>query len=512
MENLPDSSPSPLGPAALDRATLLPGMRRGAGSAALGQIAGQLVSLAVLGVLYRAISPADFGLLGMALTWVMLVRLLGALGLGVAVIQRRDLDEAQLSALFWVNLAIAAAVSLAGAALAPLVARFYGVPEVAPVAAVLVGTTAVGALGALHQALLERRLRLVRLAVLRLAAQVLGGAAAIAAALAGWGVWSLVAQQYAEWGGLAALCWLAEPWRPARFRRSAVSGEMVRFGGYYTASGFMNYLAINADKIVLGQLGASGERQLGFYSQAFALMMRPVYLVTTPLAGVLLAVLARAAHDPAEYRRLLVEFLRLVGWLLFPAAIGMFVVGRDLVLVLGGGTWQPAGQLLTVLAPAMLVQGFFNLLASVLASAGRARELFFASLAIALVLCQAFIVGRMLGEEFGAADGGARAGRGLELFAHAGCRAVCADDVLLSADAGLVPGRTGSGTAGTAVGGRRDGQRGGGGRSGSPYRSQSSASRPPGGRSLAGRGDLSAAGPPRNRPLAPPAARLGPGG
>ncbi len=180
---------------------------------AAGQVASQVISLAVLAVLYRLIVPAEFGLLGMALTWVALVRLFGALGLGVAVVQRPEISDAELSALFWVNLAIAGAASLVGAAVAPLVASFYGVAELASVTAVLAGTTAVAAVGALHQALLERRLRLGRLAALRVAAQLAGGGAAVLAAVQGWGVWSLIAQQYAELGALAWFCWLAEPWR-----------------------------------------------------------------------------------------------------------------------------------------------------------------------------------------------------------------------------------------------------------------------------------------------------------
>ena len=187
---------------------------------------------------------------------------------------------------------------------------------------------------------------------------------------------------------------------------TAVTGELVRFGGYYTASGLMSYLATTADKIVLGRLGTAGEGELGFYTQAFGLMMCPVFLVTTPLASVMLAVLSRSAHDPAEYRRLLLEFLRLVGWLLFPAGVGMFLVGGDLVLVLMGHEWQPAGALLAAPAPAILVQGFFNVAGSVFASAGQARALFLGWMVIALVLCQAFFIGRLLGEQFGSPETG----------------------------------------------------------------------------------------------------------
>jgi PST family polysaccharide transporter len=406
MDRAPDSPATPSGAPLPANRGLAPAVRRSTWGVAAGQIASQCISLGVLAVLYRLIVPADFGLLGMALTWIALVRLLGALGLGVAVVQRPEMSDAELSALFWVNLLIAAGASLLGAALAPLVALFYGVAELTSVAAALAGTTFVSAVGVLHQALLERHLRLGRLAALRVAAQVIGGGAAIAAAVQGWGVWALVVQQYAEWGSLALLCWLADPWRPVWLKRTAVTSELVRFGGFYTASGLMAYLATTADKIVLARLGAAGERELGFYTQAFSLMMRPVYLVTTPLAGIMLAVLARSAHDPPEYRRLLLEFLRLIGWLLFPAGVGMVLVADDLVLVLGGSQWQPAGALLVALAPAILVQGFFNVAGSIFGSAGRAKELLLGSAVVALVLCQAFVVGRFMGERFGPSDAG----------------------------------------------------------------------------------------------------------
>ena len=98
-------------------------------------------------------------------------------------------------------------------------ASFYGVAELTSITAALAGTTFVSAIGGLHQARLERRLRLGRLAALRVAVQVVGGGAAIVAAVQGWGVWALVAQQYAEWGALSIFCWLADPWRPTWLRK-----------------------------------------------------------------------------------------------------------------------------------------------------------------------------------------------------------------------------------------------------------------------------------------------------
>ena len=264
----------------------------------------------------------------------------------------------------------------------------------------MAGTLVVAAAGAQHQALLERKLLIRRLVTARVIAQTAGGLAAVAAALAHWGVWALVVQQYVELATLDILVWWLESWRPGRWKKDSAAGDLLRFGGYYSLSSLMFYVAQNADKILIAWLlGGSrdGQAALGFYSQAFNLMMKPVYLVTSPMAGVMLSALSRVAQQRSELELLVARFYRMVAILLFPCGVGLTVVAIDVMLVLGDARWQPAGYLLMALAPTVLVQGLLNISGSVFAATGHARSLFFGALATAAVMIGAVMTGLWAG-------------------------------------------------------------------------------------------------------------------
>jgi len=375
-------------------------LRRSSRAVIAAQIAAQVVSLGVLAVLYRHLGLEPYGLLGMVIPLLLLVEILIASGLDVATVQDADLSHQQVSALFWVNQLLGLAMAGVMAACAPVLVWFYGlrghdVRGLGWLTVALAGTTVATALGMQHQALLRRKLRLGTLAWARLAAQAAAGVAAIAAALAGWGVWALVVGRYVELVALAALVWSLESWRPGFHLRRTGSMHLVRFGGHCTVASLMFYLVANADKVLVGFV--LGPAALAIYGQAFNLMMKPVSVVLTPLTGVMLAVLSRAAADRRQYRELLLGFFRFIGLVMLPSAVGLAIVAREAWRVLGGDDWAAAGPILSVLAAAILVQGFVGAMGSVFASAGRADRNSLASVCIAAVLCIAFVLGLYLG-------------------------------------------------------------------------------------------------------------------
>jgi PST family polysaccharide transporter len=359
-----------------------------------------VISLGVLAVMLRLVSREDYGLVGMVLPAVMLPRMAATLGLSTAVLQR-DLSHTQLSSLFWLNIAWGLVAAAVTAVCGPWLASSLDQPLLAPLCLALAGCTILVAIGNQHQALLERKLNFGPLAVARLLALVCGGFAGIYSARRGAGLWALVAQQYGELLVLAIWSWLLEPWRPGWPARNTPYGGLVRFSGYYSLSQLANYVAQNLDKLILpAMLGTRAAAAVGLYSQAFNLMMKPVYVLTAPLTGVMVAGLSHARHDPATHTAAAARFFRIVGIGLFPCAAGLAVVGSDAMTVLGGGGWTAAGPLLQALAPALFVQGLVNIATHVFASAGRSGTLLATTLLHLLLLAQGSIAGFLLGRTY----------------------------------------------------------------------------------------------------------------
>jgi len=370
-------------------------VRQGTRWMIVAQLASQLVSFVVLAALYRLVQPEQFGLLGMAVPLLLLARIFAAFGLNVATVQKRQLTRGQLSTVFWASLLVSSGVAGLVALCGPLLAHLYQAPSLAPVVAGLAGTLVIAALGAQHQALLERKLQIRRVATARLAGQIAGALAAVAAGFAQWGVWALVVQQYVELSLLAVLLWQCEPWRPGRWRGWRSANDLLSFGGFYSLSSLMFFAAQNVDKVLIAWWiggSSSGQAALGLYSQAFNLMMKPVYLVTTPITGIMLPALARVAHRPEQFESLAVRFYRMIAIALFPGGVGLSIVAVDLMLLLGGNSWRPAGILLTLLAPTILSQGPFNISGSLLAAQGRSRLLLLGASATALIMTTALLI------------------------------------------------------------------------------------------------------------------------
>jgi PST family polysaccharide transporter len=366
-------------------------VRVGIRATGMAQLCAQFISLVTLMVLYRWIPPEDYGLLGMVLPVLLLLRIAATLGLNVTAVQRSHLSAAEASALFWWNIGLGAVISAVTVLASPLLASFYGQPALWRLTAVLAGTSFVSCLGTIHQALLEREMRLGLLAWVRLAGHAAGVASAIPAALAGWRIWALVLQQYMELLVIAALLWGLHPWRPGWPSRSPPVGHHLRAGGYYSAAHLLLFAAGSLDKVWLGRV--AGERVLGFYSQAYGLMTKPVFLITTPLLGMVLTALSRAAGDRRLGRQLLRDFYRLLGVFLLPVGIGLVAVGDQAMLLLGGTAWAPAGSLLAVLSLAIPALGLVYMTVPVFSAVAGTKRLFVTSLGMLAVLIPSWWIG-----------------------------------------------------------------------------------------------------------------------
>ncbi len=385
MPALPDSLAGP-SPRDLGRRTA-----RGALVVAAAQLGRQLVALAGIAVLARLLTPHEYGLAGMAMAVVAFVSLFSELGLSAATVQKDDLTPEQVSGVFWVSAATGAALTALLASCAPLVARFYGEPRVEGVVAALSLGFVVSSLGAQHNALLSRRMAFGRASAVDATAFVAATAAGIGAAVAGWGVYALVAQFLTERAFCTAGYWAASGWRPGRPRRGAGVRSMLRLGGYLSAFNVVNYFARNLDRVLLGRVW--GADSVGLYSRAYTLMMVPMTFFTGPLQQVMVPALSRVAADRDRFESLYLRALRAVAAVSFPTMAGLLVAAEEAVAVVMGPQWGGVVPIFRVLALSALVQAVVSPVGWLYVASGRTDRLFRWSLIATPLIAAGFVAG-----------------------------------------------------------------------------------------------------------------------
>ena len=332
-----------------DDASLKSRAVRGAGFTSISQAVRLLLMVGSTVVLARLLSPEEFGLVGMVLAVTALADLLKEAGLANAVVQRREITHAQVTALFWLNTGIGVGLALCVVVLSPLLGWFYGRSEVVGLALGMAGVYAVAGLGVQHQALLMRRMRFSAIAGREVAAYLAGVSVAIATAAMGAGPWSLVALHLTVAVVRTLSVWLACSWRPGwPTVRAEGLAPMLRFGSLLSGATLLNYLARNADNVLLGRF--AGATALGLYGRAYSLILLPLQQVTQPLGPVAQSGLARVRDSRARFRkayRLVIAAVALMG---LPLVALMVAVADPAVPVLLGEQWADATVLFRLLA------------------------------------------------------------------------------------------------------------------------------------------------------------------
>lgn len=342
-------------------------------------------------ILARILTPDDYGMMAMVVAITGFAGLFINLGLSTAVVQRAEINHAQVSTLFWVNAGIGALVMLIVASLSPAVAWFYKTPELKAIVLALSLNFLINGLAVQHQALLNRQMRFTALAVIQIGAMVSGIAVAIFAAVKGFGYWALVFNSLTVSLFTVAGGWIASGWRPGLPRRDAGVGEMIRFGSDIVGFNIINYFSRNLDNVLIGRY--HGSTSLGMYSKAYQLLMMPITNLRDPLNKVAIPTLSRLQNEPEQYRNYYKKLLSILSFVSIPLVMFMFVCSDRIISLVLGAQWMEASDLFKILAVAGLIQTVSSTQGLVLLSSGKSRKYLLLGAANAFVTCLAFAIG-----------------------------------------------------------------------------------------------------------------------
>lgn len=369
---------------------------------AASRIALQLAIWPITIVVMRLLDAGDYGLMALATIVIGFVALFSELGLGLALVQARELDDTSARAATAAVVGFNAGVALLLVALAPLAAAAFGEPALQPVMQLLALEPLLAAFGVVPQALLERRLRFRELSIAQLAAGLTGAACTLAAALSGLGVWSLVAGALATSTLRTALAigFHGSAMLPRSLSLAPIR-PLARFGGHVIGARALWYWYGQADQLILGRLLHASA--LGYYSVAAQFAMLPVTKVMAPLNQVAFPLLSRLAGErpamQAAYRRL----IGLIALYAVGLCWGLAAVAGEFVQVLLGDKWAAAAlplAALALVAPLRMLSVFHN---TVVTAAGTPRAATVELAAASVLMPVAIVAGVLAGGLPGAA-------------------------------------------------------------------------------------------------------------
>ena len=299
-----------------------------------------VLNLVSIMVLARLLAPKDFGLVAMVTTVMGYLIVFKDAGLSTATVQRESITQAQVSNLFWLNVALSGAAALVLAISSPLVAWFYREPRLVMITLILSSTFFLGGLAVQHTALLKRQMRFKAIAFIQVASMLTGVVLGIGMAWLGYGYWALVFSNVVMVAAIVPLTWCAIPWWPQPPSRGSGIGSLVRFGTSMAGGGFIYAIAKGADNLLVGRF--YGADSVGLYSRAAALLNRPLDQFLFPITSVFVPALSRLQTQPERYRRTFLQVYESIALVSFLSTGLVLALSRPLTLVVLGPRWEKA--------------------------------------------------------------------------------------------------------------------------------------------------------------------------
>ncbi|MBZ5706573.1 MAG: oligosaccharide flippase family protein [Acidobacteriia bacterium] len=347
---------------------------RGAGATLASSALGLAIQIISTMILARLLTPKDFGLMTMVTTVSLLLMNFGLNGFTEAILQADDVDHYLVSNLFWINLGVGVLLTIGFAAAGSLLARFYGDPLVARVAVGISPTILITSISVQHLALLKRAMRFSAVSANDVLARVVGVVVSIVLGWAGWGYWALVAGAVALSLSTSLGAFYLCRWVPGLPQRRRGTRSMFQFAMNAYGRFSVNYCTRNLDNVLVGW--RFGPISLGFYKKAYDLFALSVSQSTAPLTNVAVAALSRFRGNPAKYRQHLLSAITVTAFVGMGLAAALTIVGKDLIRLLLGPGWEPAGRIFTFFGPGIGVMLIYYMHGWIHLSIGRADRWF----------------------------------------------------------------------------------------------------------------------------------------
>jgi hypothetical protein len=308
----------------------------------------------------RLLAPSEIGLATLAVAVVGLLAVVADLGMTTFLVQADEADRRTTSTVFWTALGLGCLGAVLVALTAGPVSEALDEPAAAPVLRALAGGLVLTSLTVVPAALLLRGMRFRAMAGRGVGAALVSAAVGIALAVAGAGVWALVAQNLTQNAVSLVWFWALARWRPSLTFSRPVLREAWRFGSALLGINLVQALRDRADGVVIGSLG--GLDLLGYWAVATRLLGLLHEVTMSVMDHVALPLFVRVRDDMPRFLRGFEAAGAMSTAALAPLVAVLAAVSPVLVPGLFGEQWVPSvlpAQLLAV-AYGVGAVGYFN--------------------------------------------------------------------------------------------------------------------------------------------------------
>lgn len=310
------------------------------------EIAAKLVAPITTMVLARLLTPDAFGVMVTAQMVISFAEIFTDAGFQKYIVQHEfkdDNDKYKSTAVaFWANL-IMSLVMWAGICIfANPIARLVGCDGNGIVIAVSCICIPLEAFSSIQMALFKRDLDFRTLFWVRIIGILIPLLVTVPLAFATKSYWSLILGMIALNFTNALILTIKSKWKPRWFFRIQLFKEMFSFTMWSMLEAISIWLTSYADIFIVGTM--LSQHYLGLYRTSMSTVGQITSIITAATTPVLFSSLSRLQNDREKFNAMFFKFQKLVGILILPIGMGIFLFSNLITKILLGYQWMEASS------------------------------------------------------------------------------------------------------------------------------------------------------------------------
>ncbi|MFH1460530.1 MAG: lipopolysaccharide biosynthesis protein [Candidatus Omnitrophota bacterium] len=325
----------------------------------MARVFNQGLALLKLIILARILTPADFGIMGIALLIIATAERFSQTGLQQALIQKPkqikdDLDTA------WTILIIRGIVlSLIIFFIAPLVVKFFKIEQASGIIQIIGFSILLQAFNNIGIVFFYKQLDFKKQFIYQVGGDFTEFIVAVILAFKLRSVWALVLGLLAGRFAALILSYAIQSYRPKLSLRFDKIKKLLGFGKWVTGSNIGVFIGGFLDNIIVGKL--LGAASLGYYRMAYRISNMPATEISYVISQVTFPAYAKIQHDNLQLKKMYLRILRLTLVVCLPVVIMIGLLSSDFTMVFLGLKWRP-------MIPAMQLLAFAGLMKSIVST------------------------------------------------------------------------------------------------------------------------------------------------
>lgn len=331
----------------------------------------------------RILDAADYGMIGMLAVFTAIANILQESGFTAALTNKKDAGDRDYNAVFWFSTLMGVGMYVLLFFAAPLIADFYNLPALTPLARFSFLGFLISSTGIAHNAILFRNLMVKEKAKIDITALLLAGTVGVTMAYNGMAYWGIAAQNVVYIATMTALRWYFSPWRPSLHIDFRPLKGMISFSTKLLLTNVFSQINAHMLTVLLGKFYTKEEA--GYYTQGNKWMMMAHLVIASSVNTIAQPIFAQLGNDRERQARVFLKLMSFIAFISFPAMLGLAFVSREFITLAIGEKWLPSVPILQMLCIVGAIWPITNLYSQVCLSKGKSNLFMWATLCFGLM-------------------------------------------------------------------------------------------------------------------------------